>query len=495
MNNLTEMSATGIRELISRKEVSCVEVARAHLDAAQELNPKLNALIYIRVEEMLGEAAELDSRISRGGDVPALAGLPVVVKDNICTRGTPTTCASKILGNYIPPYDATAIARLKGAGALILGKSNMDEFAMGSSNENSSFGPARNPWDPTRVPGGSSGGSACAVAARIAPLALGSDTGGSVKQPAALCGAVGLRPTYGRVSRYGLVAFASSLDQIGPLTRTVSDNILLFSAISGSDPKDSTCTDLPPFSSDPVEADVRGLRVGIPAEQFGAGLDPEVEKAVRGCASRLAEGGAEIVEIAMPHTRHAIAAYYVIANAEASSNLARFDGVRYGLRVGGSGLSAQYERTRSEGFGAEVKRRILTGTFVLSSGYYDSYYLKALGAKALIRADFEEAFARVDAILGPTTPTPAFPLGSKTANPIEMYLSDIYTIPPNLCGYPSISFPCGFSGDGLPMGAQLVARRFDEKTLYSVAAFCEGSYKFTSRPTIGAPPESGVASC
>lgn len=473
MSDTTALGARALRDLVARRDISCEEVARAHIEKALRINPALNALLALDPERAMEDARGLDQRMAHGEPAPALAGVPVVVKDNICTRGLKTTCGSKILGDYVPPYDATAVERLREAGAVLLAKANMDEFAMGSSTENSAYGPARNPWDLSRVPGGSSGGSAASVAAGIAPLALGSDTGGSVKQPAALCGTVGLRPTYGRVSRYGLVAFASSLDQIGPITRTVEDNLLLLSILSGADSRDSTCSTVPPPAAKMPEDGGRGLRVGVVREHFDGALDPEVRASALKAAGLLKEAGAEVVDVSLPHSGYALAAYYVLATAEASSNLARFDGVRYGPRMGGETAASSCERTRTALFGPEVKRRILLGTFVLSEGYREAYYLRALQARNLVTDDFEKAFARVDVLLGPTTPTTAFPIGEKAQDPLAMYLSDVYTVPSNLAGLPGLSVPIGFSRHGLPMGAQLVGRRFEERTLYRAGLLLE----------------------
>lgn len=472
MTGLRWQSAEELHRAVSAGELSCTEAARACLDVIAAVNPTLNALITVTPETALEQAGELDAARAGGGAMPALAGVPVVVKDNICTRGIPTTCGSRILSGYRPPYDATVVERLRAAGAVLVGKANLDEFAMGSSNENSAFGPARNPWDLERVPGGSSGGSAASVAAGMAPLALGSDTGGSIRQPASFCGVVGLRPTYGRVSRYGLTAFASSMDQIGPVTRTVEDNARLFSVISGHDPRDATSLTAGP-ESPAFEEGVRGLRIGIPAEYFAEGTDSEVAAAVNRSASLLEEAGASLVEVALPHTSYAVATYYIVANAEASSNLARYDGIRYGTRAAARDLAEQYERTRSEGFGAEVKRRILVGTYVLSAGYREAYYESAQRCRTLIAQDFQRAFESADVLLGPAAPAPAFPLGSRTDDPLAMYLSDAYTIPASLAGLPALSFPCGFSKQGLPIGAQLTGKAMSEAVLYRTARVCE----------------------
>ncbi len=480
MNGFPWWGASAIREAVGRGEVSCEEVAAAHLERVESLGPRLNAVLTVTRDEALGAARRWDAARARGEDLPPLAGVPVLVKDNLCTRGVRTTCGSRILERYVPPYDATAWARLASAGAVLLGKANLDEFAMGSSNENSAFGPVANPWDGTRVPGGSSGGSAAGVASGMAPLALGSDTGGSVRQPAALCGAVGLKPTYGRVSRYGLVAFASSLDQVGPITRTVEDNALLLAAISGADARDATCAALAPFDPRDGLGDVRGLRVGLLKEHLDA-CDAEVADSVRRCARALEEGGASLAEASLPHAGYALDTYYILADAEASSNLARFDGVRFGLRVEGGDLAGTYEATRSRGFGPEVKRRILLGTYVLSAGYYEAYYLRAQKARTLCRRDFDGAFSGSDVLLGPTSPTAAFPVGAKVRDPLAMYLSDVCTIPASLGGFPALSVPCGFTGAGLPVGAQLVAPHYREDLLYRAGRHCERAMGLVDR--------------
>ncbi len=413
-----------------------------------------------------------------------LPGIPVAVKDNIITRGTRTTCGSRILGDYVPPYDATVVTNLKKEGALIFGKCNCDEFAMGSSTENSSFHPTRNPADPDRVPGGSSGGSAAAVAAGFVPLSLGSDTGGSIRQPAAFCGVNGLKPTYGLVSRYGLVAFGSSLDQIGPFGRSIEDAALLLSAISGHDPHDSTSArrDTLDYAGQ-LGKEIKGTRIGICPEWFAAGLDPEISASVKGALGKLESLGCEIVEIALPHSEYAIETYYIIAPAEASSNLARFDGVKYGFRSSDhTDLETMYLNTRTQGFGEEVKRRILIGTYVLSSGYYDAYFLKAGKVRNLIKRDYLEAFRKIDFIAGPTTPTPPFGLGEKTTNPLEMYLSDIYTVGANLAGIPALSMPCGKTSGGLPIGIQLQGPHFSEAGMLSVAAALESELNYRDQP-------------
>ncbi len=463
---LTDLTIHGLRDLLVRKETSSVEVTRAFLDRIAATDDALNAFITVTSDRALEEAALADRRLAEGSAGP-LCGIPLGLKDIFVTEGVRTTCASKILENFVPPYDGTAVRKLKESGAVLLGKVNMDEFAMGSSNENSAFGTVRNPWDPERVPGGSSGGSAVCVAARQVAGALGTDTGGSIRQPASHCGVVGLKPTYGRVSRYGVIAYASSLDQVGPLARDVEDCAILLGAVAGHDPADSTSVDLPvPDYREALGQGIAGLRIGLPREYFIEGLDPQVQKAIDDAVETYRKLGAEIVEITLPHTEYAVACYYLVATAEASSNLARYDGVRYGLRKEeGKGLIDMYMKSRAAGFGAEVKRRIMLGTYALSSGYYDAYYLKAQKVRTMIRQDFLEAFAKVDVILTPVAPSPAFRLGEKTADPLQMYLSDIFTIPVNLAGTCGLSVPCGFSSDGLPIGLQLIGKPFDESTI------------------------------
>ena len=413
--------------------------------------------------------------------------MPLGIKDNMCTQGIPTTCASKILNNFKPPYDATAVSRLAQAGAVMLGKLNMDEFAMGSSCENSAVHPTANPWDTSRIPGGSSGGSAAAVAASMCPGALGSDTGGSIRQPAALCGVVGMKPTYGLVSRYGLVAFASSLDQIGPFARTTRDAALLLEAIAGHDPLDSTSAPVPaPDFLGLLGRDIKGMKIGLPREYFIDGMDREIEAGVRAAVQAMADQGAELIEISLPHTEYAVATYYVCATAEASSNLARYDGAQYGYRAQSTeNIIDMFTRTRTEGFGPEVKRRIMLGTYALSAGFYDAYYMKALKARTLIKRDFDKAFERVDIIATPTSPTPAFKLGEKTDDPLQMYLSDIFTISTNLAGLPGLSMPCGFTAGGLPIGLQLIAPAFGEPVLFQAAhAYEQGAPWWSKTPEI-----------
>jgi aspartyl-tRNA(Asn)/glutamyl-tRNA(Gln) amidotransferase subunit A len=474
--NLATLTIADVRSAIAERETTATSLAEAHYARIADQDGEIHAYLTLSKERALEQAARMDRMAEKGEPLPPLAGVPVAIKDVMVTRGVRTTAGSKILQHYFPPYDSTAVARLEAAGAVLLGKTNCDEFAMGSSNENSAYGPVRNPHDKTRVPGGSSGGSAAAVAAGMCVGALGSDTGGSIRQPAALCGVVGVMPTYGRVSRYGLIAFASSLDHIGPLARTVRDSALLLRAIAGRDPLDSTSADVPvPDYEAELEKPVHGLKLGIAKEYFGAGLDVEVRAAIEAAIQKLAAAGCEVVEVSLPHTEYAIPTYYVVATAEASSNLARYDGVRYGFRAkDGKSLSQMYRRTRDLGFGPEVKRRIMLGTYALSTGYYDAYYLKAQKVRALLTRDFDDAFARVDAILTPTTPTPAFKLGEKADDPLAMYLADIYTVTADLAGIPGVSVPCGKSRSGLPIGLQILARHFDEAAMLRLAAAVEG---------------------
>jgi aspartyl-tRNA(Asn)/glutamyl-tRNA(Gln) amidotransferase subunit A len=465
-------TVTALRE----GRVTARAVLEAYLARIAALDATVGAYLAIPAAEARAQAEAADERRRRGEPLRPLEGVPVAIKDVLCTRGVPTTCGSRILAGFVPPYDATAVARLVGAGAVLLGKTNCDEFAMGSSTENSAFRVTRNPWGLDRVPGGSSGGSAAAVAADLAAGALGTDTGGSVRQPAALCGVVGLKPTYGRVSRYGLVAFASSLDQIGPLAKDVRDAALLLETIAGPDPLDSTAAGEPvPDYQAAVGRGVGGLTLGIPDEYFVAGLDPEVEHAVRDAIRVLERAGARTRRVSLPHTDAGVATYYIVAPAEASSNLARYDGVKYGLRVDGRDLTSMSARTRAAGFGPEVRRRVMLGAYVLSAGYYEAYYAQAQRVRTLIRRDFERAFAEVDAIVSPTAPTPAFKIGEKTDDPIAMYLNDVFTIPAPLAGMPAISVPCGFSVAGLPIGLQVIGRPFDEATLFRVAGAYEAA--------------------
>ena len=452
------------------------------LNAAEKLNETLNAFLEIDRDGALARADELD----KSSTTQPLHGIPIAIKDNICVRGLQTSCGSKILGDYHPPYNATVIERLHNAGAVVIGKTNCDEFAMGSSNENSAFGPVRNPWDPTKVPGGSSGGSAAAVASGIVPVALGSDTGGSVRQPASLCGVVGLKPTYGRNSRYGLVAFASSLDQVGVFARNVIDAANVLGVIAGRDEFDATTADVAvPDYAAALSNDVEGARIGFPHALFAAGLDDDVAKTVKAVVDTYRELGAQIVDIDLPHARYAIAVYYIIATAEASSNLARFDGVRYGFRAEDAPeLHQMYRKTREEGFGPEVKRRIMLGTYVLSAGYYDAYYRKAQQVRTLIRKDFLDAFKQCDAIITPTSPTAAFSLGEKVDDPLAMYLNDIYTVTANLAGVPGLSAPCGLSSERLPIGYQLLGPYWSEPTLFKLAHAYEQAKPFTEKPPV-----------
>ncbi|MCC6731561.1 MAG: Asp-tRNA(Asn)/Glu-tRNA(Gln) amidotransferase subunit GatA [Chthonomonadales bacterium] len=470
MADLHNLTARALGALIAGRQVSAREAAEAFLARIEVADPGIHAFLTVTREHALADAAAIDARLKAGERPGPLAGVPVALKDVLCTRGIRTTCGSRILERFVPPYDATVAARLAAVGTILLGKANCDEFAMGSSTENSAFGPTRNPWDPERVPGGSSGGSAAAVAAREAPIALGTDTGGSIRQPAALCGVVGLKPTYGRVSRWGLVAYASSLDQVGPLTRTVEDAALTLNAIAGRDPLDSTSADLPvPDYTQACRAEVRGLRLGVPSEFLGGEVDPTVAGMTRQAVDTLCEAGAEAEECSLPSVTHCLAAYYIIAPAEASSNLARYDGVRYGMRsrehAGHIGMA---ERTRDEGFGDEVKQRIMIGTYALSAGYYDAYYRRAQQVRTLIRRDFDRAFERYDLLVTPTSPTVAFRLAERADDPLAMKLADICTLPANMAGIPAISVPCGFL-EGLPLGLQILGKAFDEPTLLRAA--------------------------
>ena len=479
---LSRLTIAEARERLSRREISAVELTRACLDRIGELERTLNAFITVCPREALEQASAADERLARGG-APSLCGIPLAIKDIYLTRGLRTTCASKILANFVAPYDGTVIARLREAGAVFLGKANMDEFAMGSSSENSAYGPTRNPYDTARVAGGSSGGSAAAVAADECLAALGTDTGGSIREPASFCGVVGLKPTYSRVSRFGVIAFASSLDQVGPFTKTVRDTAIMLSTIAGVDPLDSTCAARPvPDYEGALTGDVKGLRIGVPREYFIAGIDSEVEATVRAALHQFEKLGAALVEISLPHTEYAIATYYIVATAEASANLARYDGIRYGLRVEANNNIELYNSTRARGFGAEVKRRIMLGTFALSSGYYDAYYLKAQKVRTLIRHDFERAFESCDIIATPVAPTTAFRLGEKTADPMQMYLSDIFTISVNLAGLPGMSIPCGYDGGGMPIGLQLLGAPFGEETILRAGDAYERSGAFSRRP-------------
>jgi aspartyl-tRNA(Asn)/glutamyl-tRNA(Gln) amidotransferase subunit A len=481
-----------VRDAVRSGARSAVDVCHEVLDRIEAQNGTLNAFNTVTRERALTQAAAVDASPARRS-LP-LAGVPVALKDNLCTRGVRTTASSKILEQFIPPYDATVVARLEAAGAVMVGKTNCDEFAMGSSNENSAFGPARNPWDTDRIPGGSSGGSAVAVAAGMAPLALGSDTGGSIRQPASLCGLVGLKPTYGRVSRYGLLAFASSLDQIGPFARTVEDAAIAMNVLAGHDPLDATSAPetVPDYTTALGNSGTGGLRIGVPRALVNEGVDPRVSAAFTEALAAYRAAGATLVDIALPYASAAIPVYYLVATAEASSNLARYDGVRFGFRArpeGGPGaqddLRTMYGRSRELGFGAEVKRRIMLGTYVLSAGYYDAYYLKAQQVRTLIRRDYEQAFEQVDVVAMPTSPTPAFRIGERVADPLQMYLADVFTVSANLAGLPAISIPCGFTEDQLPIGLQLTGRMFDETTLLSAAhAYEQQTAWWKAQPTL-----------
>ncbi len=465
---LTDLTIATARELLDRRDISAAELTDAHLDRIAATDERIHAFLHVMADGARAQATEADRRIA-AGDAAPLTGIPLALKDVLVTADAPTTAGSKILAGYRSPFDATVVEQMRAQGAVFVGKANTDEFAMGSSTENSAYGPTRNPWDLSTVPGGSSGGPAAAVAARQALGSLGSDTGGSIRQPAALCGIVGMKPTYGRVSRYGLIAFASSLDQIGPFTRTVEDAAILLEAIAGHDAKDSTSLPVPvPDYRAALTGDVRGLRLGVPAEYFVEGMQPEVEAAVRAAVDVLARLGAEIVPISLPYTKYALSTYYIIAPAECSANLSRFDGIRYGYSHAAGDLRDSYEMTRGEGFGPEVKRRIMIGTYVLSSGYYDAYYVKAQKTRTLIKGDFDTAFQNVDAIVAGTSPTVAFKLGEKTADPLAMYLNDVLTIPANMAGIPGLSLTCGFAGD-LPIALQILGPALGEEVVLRVA--------------------------
>ena len=476
-------SARDISRSVASGETSAHEVASFFLDRVAKLDPKIHAFLHVDRDWTLSLADAVDKKRASGTPLGPLAGVPIALKDILCAKGVRTTCGSKILENFVPPYNSTCVEKLLAADAVFVGKANMDEFAMGSSTENSAFGPTANPWDVSRSPGGSSGGSAAAVAARMAVVAVGSDTGGSIRQPAALCGVVGMKPTYGRVSRYGLVAFASSLDQIGPFASNVPDAARVLSVISGHDPKDSTSVPAPVDDYESALGGIKGLRVGVPKEYFSHGLDPDVESRVREALSVLEKLGATLVEVTLPHTPYAVATYYIVCTAEASSNLARYDGVHYGLRRRGTAdIIELYSKTREAGFGPEVKRRIMLGTFVLSSGFYDAYYTKGLKVRRLIKQDFDAAFEKVDVIAGPTSPTAAFKMGEKVSDPLAMYLCDIFTISTNLAGLPAISVPCGFTRDRLPVGLQFMGKALDETTVLRVAAAYESSARVETMP-------------
>ncbi|MFZ5584638.1 MAG: Asp-tRNA(Asn)/Glu-tRNA(Gln) amidotransferase subunit GatA [Thermodesulfobacteriota bacterium] len=484
---LHELTIAQARDLLDRRQISAVELAQALLARIEASEPSLHCYLTLTPELALAQAEAADRTIAAGEAGP-LTGIPAGIKDVICTQGVRTTCGSRILENFTPPYDATLVARLKAAGMVMLGKHNMDEFAMGSSTENSAFGPSHNPWDLKAIPGGSSGGSAASVAAGSCFYSVGTDTGGSIRQPASHCGVVGMKPTYGRVSRLGLIAFASSLDQAGPFTRTVADMAEVLGVIAGHDPADSTSSPAPtPDYRAALSRGVKGLRLGLPREYFAAGLDPEVEAAVKAAIRTLEGLGAELVEVSLPHSEYGLAVYYIIAPAECSSNLARFDGVKYGLSVRGerADLMDMYLDTRSAGFGPEVIRRVMLGTYALSAGYYDAYYGKAGQVRTLLRRDFDQAFGQCDAIVSPVAPTPAFDLGQKVDDPLQMYLSDIFTLSCNLAGIPGMSVPCGFSQNGRPIGLQILGPHFAEETLLAVGhAYQEASDHHLQRPAI-----------
>jgi aspartyl-tRNA(Asn)/glutamyl-tRNA(Gln) amidotransferase subunit A len=496
--SIIDRSAVELLQDLETRKISSIELTRAYLDQIQKHDDKVKAFLLVDPDAALARANEIDDRRATGKPVGKLGGLPVAIKDVICTQGVKTTCASKILQNFVPPYDATVVKSLKAADAVLIGKTNMDEFAMGGSTENSAYFKTTNPWDNSRVPGGSSGGAAACLAASMAPLSIGTDTGGSIRQPAAFCGVTGLKPTYGRVSRYGLVAFASSLDQIGPLARSAEDCALLLEVLAGHDPLDSTSANLPvPEYSKTVNQPLKGLKLGLAREYFATGLNSEIEAAVRLAIKTYESLGATVKEVSMPNTKYGIATYYIIAPSEASSNLARYDGVHYGYRTDEKQMLAAlageqqryeieanqkklsdldtplirlYRQTRAEGFGPEVKRRIMLGTYTLSAGYYDAYYVKALQVRRLIRGDYDKAFAEVDFVVGPTTPSPPFKIGEKTDDPLSMYLEDLYTVTTNLAGIGGISIPCGFTKSGLPIGLQMQCRPFDEERLLQAAA-------------------------
>jgi aspartyl-tRNA(Asn)/glutamyl-tRNA(Gln) amidotransferase subunit A len=479
---LTDLTLTEAVDKLRSGEITAVELTQAYLDRIVQIEPKIDAFITVTAERALEQAKQADSRHDKGQGLP-LSGIPLAIKDVLCTEGVQTTAASHILKGFVPPYTATSVQKLFDAGAIMLGKTNCDEFAMGSSTENSAYKVTHNPWKLDRIPGGSSGGSAAAVAARMALGALGTDTGGSVRQPAAMCGVVGIKPSYGRVSRYGLIAFASSLDHVGAFGRNVRDTATLLNVISGYDQRDSTSmnTAVPDYAAS-LTGSIKGLRVGVPKEYFVKGMQPEVEQAVRGAIEQLRSLGAEIREVSLPHTSYGIPIYYIIAPSEASANLARFDGVRYGVRVAeAGGMWATYKATRGQGFGPEVKRRIMLGTYALSAGYYDAYYLKAQKGRTLIKGDFDKAFADVDVIAAPTTPRAAFPIGEKVNDPLQMYLEDVFTIPTSLSGICGLSLPCGFDSDEMPIGLQIIGPAFGEETILGAAYAYEQSTDWHTR--------------
>jgi aspartyl-tRNA(Asn)/glutamyl-tRNA(Gln) amidotransferase subunit A len=483
VSDLVGRTAVALAAAVAGGEVTAVEVAEAHLARIEATDRHLGAWLAVTADRALEDARAVDARRAAGQDPGPLAGVPVAVKDVMCTAGIATTAGSRILEGFVPPYDATVVAAVRRAGGVVLGKTNMDEFAMGSSTENSAFGPTRNPWDLERVPGGSSGGSAAAVAARHAPLALGTDTGGSIRQPASVTGTVGVKPTYGRASRYGLIAFASSLDQAGTFGRTVRDAALGLEAICGHDPRDSTSIPEPaPALLDQLDRGVEGLRVGVVRDHLGEGCEPGVRAAVEAAVDRLAALGARVVDVELPHARYGLPAYYLIAPSEASANLARYDGVRYGLRVDGATAHEMMAATRAAGFGPEVRRRVMIGTYALSAGYVDAYYRQAQKVRTLIIRDFQAAFADVDVLAGPTCPTTAFPLGDKTADPLAMYLNDVYAVPASLAGVPALSVPCGFDGAGLPVGLHLVGPLLDEAVVLRAAAALEADLALDLSP-------------
>jgi aspartyl-tRNA(Asn)/glutamyl-tRNA(Gln) amidotransferase subunit A len=478
--DVSELTAARARQALDARELSAVELTRAFLERIAQLDGDIGAYLHIMHDVALAQAAAADRRLL-SGEISPLTGIPVALKDVLCTVDAPTTAASRILEGFRPPYDATVVRRLREQGAVFLGKANTDEFAMGSSNENSAFKPVRNPWNRDRVPGGSSGGPAAAVAAGLATVSLGSDTGGSIRQPAGFCGVVGLKPTYGRVSRLGLMAFASSLDQIGPFARAVEDAAIVLQAIAGHDPLDSTSAPEPvPDFREALTGDITGMKIGIADEYTVDGMEPGVAGAVDAAIARFRDLGAELVNVSLPHTRYALPTYYITAPAEASANLARYDGVKYGLAIAAPTLRETYERTRGEGFGPEVKRRIMLGTYALSSGYYDAYYVKAQKVRTLIKRDFDEAWSKVDAIVAPTSPTVAFPLGARTDDPYQMYLADVFTIPANMAGIPGVAVPCGFS-DGLPVSLQVLGPAFAEATILRIADAYERSESWCAR--------------
>ena len=484
---LFEQPAHVLHDMLVNNEITSLELTEAILSRIDEVEGDVKAYLTLTRDEAIAQAKAVDEKIARGEKISFLEGIPGAIKDNICTKGVKTTCASKILQNFVPPYSATVVNKLNAENAVILGKTNLDEFAMGGSTENSAYFPTRNPWNTECVPGGSSGGSAAAVAAGTAVWAIGSDTGGSIRQPASFCGVVGMKPTYGRVSRYGLVAYASSLDQIGPITKDVTDCAHILNIIAGHDDMDSTCVNeaVPDYTKALVE-DVKGLKIGIPKEYFVDGMDPDVEKAIRDSIKKLEELGAEVVEISLPNTAHAISTYYLIAPAEAATNLERYDGVSYGERADGVDIVDMMTNTRSQYFGEEVKRRIMIGNYALSAGYYDAYYLKALKVRRLVKEDYDKAFEKVDVIVCPTAPSPAYKIGEKIDNPLEMYLQDVCTVPLNLAGLPGISVPCGFRSKGMPIGMQLIGKPLDEATLIRTAYTYEQSQDFhKSRAALG----------